>query len=82
VIDLWIRWITISAFAAGLPLLVYGCEPSAKAKAILADEEIRREVCASLLPDGQQYFTYSHVDTQHTQDEIKQINRWVDAYCN
>ena len=66
----------------GIAALITACQPSDKAKAILADQEIRKEVCDSLLPDGKQFFTYSKADTQPTKDEIIMINRWVDSYCH
>lgn len=68
-----LAWMFIPGLIA---FALVACNPSPKAKAILADEEIRREIC-----DTFPIIPIQKGDTQITKNYIDHYDTIRDAYC-
>lgn len=69
--DAWRLWLIVALMGT-----MVACNPSPKAKAILADEEIRREIC-----DTFPIIPIQKGDTQITKNYIDHYDTIRDAYC-
>lgn len=69
--------ITIPSLAIiAIAILLVACNPSPKAKAILADEQIRSEICSTF-----KGIPIQKGDTAITKDNLDYYNTIRDAYC-